>query len=303
MTNDQAPMSTHDVVSSRGWRRAFEHRGIRASLVIRAWPLGIFLLLALFVGLVGGGCIRAIQGPLALPQQYVMAREQLMIHSDFPLARHHRLWEDLTAQRVDISQRLSIPISDEFIHVYLFQDTETFREFIQEHHPDFPQRRAYFVKTDTRLKAYAQWGDHTAEDLRHEVTHGYLHSVIPNLPLWLDEGLAEYFEVARGHRGLNRPHVELLANRIRQGSWQPDLARLEALDPDVDMSLGDYAESWAWVHFLLETDPARSKLLSSYLHALRWQGTAPPLSETLRGQEPEQALMVHLDRLAAQLGE
>ncbi|GIT30210.1 MAG: hypothetical protein Ct9H300mP1_22560 [Planctomycetaceae bacterium] len=33
------------------------------------------------------------------------------------------------------------------------------------------------------------------EDLRHEFTHGVLHSSLKRVPLWLDEGLAEYFEV------------------------------------------------------------------------------------------------------------
>ena len=53
-------------------------------------------------------------------------------------------------------------------------------------------RRAFFVETDTQLSVYAQWGDRVAEDLRHEVTHGYLHAVVPNVPLWIDEGLAEF---------------------------------------------------------------------------------------------------------------
>jgi hypothetical protein len=238
--------------------------------------------------------------PLARPQRHELAREQLMIHSDFPLATHHRLWEDLSARRVDLSQRLSLPISDEFIHIYLFENAQEFRAFIREHHPDFPDRRAYFVETDTRLKAYAQWGDHVAEDLRHEVTHGYLHSVVPDIPLWLDEGLAEYFEVPRGHAGLNRSHLELLANRVRQGVWHPDLARLEALPEDGEMSLGDYAEAWAWVHFLLNTDPAMRDLLSDYLHTLRRRGRAEPLSALLRRTvpEPEQQLITHVERVA-----
>ncbi len=45
--------------------------------------------------------------------------------------------------------------------------------------PSFPARRAFFVETDTRLAVYAYWGDRIAEDLRHEVAHGYLHACVP----------------------------------------------------------------------------------------------------------------------------
>ena len=93
------------------------------------------------------------------------------------------------------------------IHVYLFEDADRFHEFVREERPDFPNRRAFFVETDTRLEVYAHWGGYVGEDLRHEVTHAYLHSVLPSIPLWLDEGLAEYFEVPRGRQGLNRDHL------------------------------------------------------------------------------------------------
>ena len=141
---------------------------------------------------------------LTLPASHTVVREQLVVHSDFPVAATHRLLEELTARRMDLSDRLQIPVSEEPIHMYLFDDADRFGGFIRLNYPDFPPRRAYFLETDTRLQVYAQWGDRVAEDLRHEVTHGYLHSVVPNLPLWLDEGLAEFFEVPRGNRGLNR---------------------------------------------------------------------------------------------------
>ena len=45
------------------------------------------------------------------------------------------------------------------------------------------QPRAFFVESDTRLNIYAYWGDRVAEDLRHEVTHGYLHAMVPHSAL------------------------------------------------------------------------------------------------------------------------
>ncbi len=146
------------------------------------------------------GCATYVsKSPLpSLPDRHDVVLDQLVVHSNFELPGQHRLLQELNAQRADVSQRLGLPISDEPIHVYLFADAGRFGEFMQHRFPTFPHRRAFFVETDTQLSVYAHWGDRVAEDLRHEVAHGYLHSVVQNLPLWLDEGLAEYFEVGAG---------------------------------------------------------------------------------------------------------
>jgi hypothetical protein len=139
-----------------------------------------------------------------------------------------------------------------------------------------------------------------AEDLRHEVAHGYLHAVAPGLPLWLDEGLAEYFEVPRGRRGLNRPHVELLLAQFRAERWVPNLPRLERLEHAAELSQMDYAESWAWVHFLLESTPQRREMLQAHLARLRLSGAAGPLSEEVHRIDaaPERLLIRHLELVA-----
>ncbi|MCO6456911.1 MAG: DUF1570 domain-containing protein [Pirellulaceae bacterium] len=225
-----------------------------------------------------------------------IVRDQLVIHSDFNLPRHHRLLEELTAQRGDITRLLALPVSDEPIHVYLFESPLVYESFIQKRFPQLPKRRAFFVETDTSLSVYAHWGDRMAEDLRHEVAHGYLHAVVPNLPLWLDEGLAEYFEVPRGWRGLNQPHVEMLVDELRRGQWTPDLARLEQFQSAADMTQRDYAESWAWTHMLLETTTPRRELLTNYLARLRTEGSAPPMSHVVGATEASlgQSLTAHL---------
>ena len=147
------------------------------------------------------GCHR-LQTTPSLPENNNVKLDQLIVYSDFKLPKHHRLLGELNALRTDLSNKLNIPVSDEPIHVYLFESSKQFAEFMQKKYPALPPRRAFFVETDTKLSIYAYWGDRVAEDMRHETTHGYLHAVIPNIPLWIDEGIAEYFEVSRGHRGI-----------------------------------------------------------------------------------------------------
>ena len=116
---------------------------------------------------------------------------------------------------------------------------------------------------------FAWWGSRVAEDLRHEVTHGYVHSVVNDIPLWLDEGIAEYFETPRANRGFNSPHFHLLLQKYDGGQWEPDLARLESLRKASELTQLDYAESWLWVHYLLHHDKSSPKLLQNYIRQIR----------------------------------
>lgn len=244
------------------------------------------------------GCANMRTAP-SLPEEAQLAREQLIVYSDFKLPKKHRLVEELLALRGDVSRLLDVPVSDEPIHVYLFEDARKYHEYIGKHYPDLQDRRAFFVETDTRLTVHAHWGDQVAEDLRHEVTHGYLHSVIPNMPLWLDEGLAEYFETPRGWNGLHTAHVQLLDSLANAG-WQPNLASLEGKTQLHEMTQQDYAEAWLWVHGLLSTTRERRLLLQNYLAVQRDQAQAPALSSALLASEPDVSgqLLDHLRQLA-----
>ncbi|HEX4146632.1 MAG TPA: DUF1570 domain-containing protein [Pirellulales bacterium] len=237
-----------------------------------------------------------------LPVANTMKFDQLVVYSNTPLPARHRLLDELNAQRGTVNGKLGLPPSDELIHVYLFNEASDLRAYVRAHYPDFPERRAMFIESDTRLEVYAFWGDRVAEDLRHEVAHGYLHSVVPRIALWLDEGLAEYFEVPRGGQGLNIPHVRQLATEMASG-WQPDMVRLERLQSAGSMDQRDYAEAWAWAHLLMETTPERLELLRTYLSDLRTSDSHEPISSRLARLDPEmnKSLMHHVAGLASSL--
>lgn len=238
-----------------------------------------FLILILVCLPLLSGCAYFRTRP-ALPD-LVLVRDQLVIHSDFKLPHKHRLLEELIAIRGDLVTALDIPVSDEPIHLYLFDEAETYKKFIKSEYPGLPNRRAFFVEGDTKLTVFAHWGDRVAEDLRHEVAHGYLHAVTPHVPLWLDEGLAEYFELPRGYDGYHADHAARLLDLLETGSWRPDLRRLERLGTITAMKQKDYAEAWLWVHFLLHTSRERQVLLQHHLALLRDNGQSPPLSEAI----------------------
>jgi hypothetical protein len=210
------------------------------------------------------------------------------------------LIENLVGMRYQITNVLDLPTSDEPIHVYMFENEKRFKSYLGKQLSYLPDRRAFFIKNDTRLTVFAFWGDRVAEDLRHEVTHGYLHSVIPAIPLWIDEGLAEYFEAPQDDLPVNQPHIRLLAQAYRSGSWRPDLARLENVSANANLTQMEYAEAWLWIHFLLNKDADTHKLICDTLSQLKDFGHAAQLTPQVEALIPnsKQALLGHLKALA-----
>lgn len=243
-----------------------------------------FLLATILIS--AGGC-HGLPKLAPLPTAHEMPVQQLVFHCDFDLPSDHRLIRELTTERDEVYHVLGLPWSEEPIQVYLFGDADAYAQYQARQFPGVPSRRAFFVESDTELAVYAHWSDRVAEDLRHEVAHGYLHAAVPNLPLWLDEGLAEYFEVPRGNGGLNVPHLQLLRDMMEHDGWQPDIARLEQFKSAEQMQQADYAQAWGWVYFLLHAQPEDRELLTSYLADLRDEGKVGPLSARITARHPE----------------
>jgi tetratricopeptide (TPR) repeat protein len=118
-------------------------------------------------------------------------------------------------------------------------------------------------------------GDRPYHTLYHEYTHALMHLNFANLPLWLDEGLAEYLgNASLGDKevriGLIDPsHLYIL----QQNKFLPieTLLGVDHSSPyynEQDRASVFYAESWALVHYLLLDPDARQKgLLSKFLAA------------------------------------
>ena len=220
-----------------------------------------------------------------LPADGAEPLHQLRFDCDFTLPANSELVDELHKERDVIYTTLGLQASDEPIYVHLFRNEEAYQEHLKQKFPMVPNRRAFFVEVNNSLHVYAHWSDRWAEDLRHEVAHGYLHASVPAIPLWIDEGLAEYFEVPGNRRGLNHPHLLLLADLIEVNRWTPNMKELESLESASEMQQSHYAEAWAWAYFLLNTTPERRELLTEYLTELRDKGRATPLSQRLATQQ------------------
>jgi hypothetical protein len=93
--------------------------------------------------------------------------------------------------------------------------------------------------------------------------------------------------------------VELLNDMMEHEDWQPNLARLEQLTDAAQMEQIDYAEAWAWVYYLLHSEPRKRELLTNYLAEVSAQGPIEPLSARLASlsAEPERTLAEYVAEL------
>lgn len=255
--------------------------------------------LGMILGLIGSGCAEtAYNRRIALPSSHNLQAEQLQLFSEIKIEKDHPVITDLQRLRQQISETLELPLGSKPVVVYLFSNEQEYNQYLDTKFPGFPKRRAYFIETAGRdLSVYTWWGEQIQEDLRHEYTHGLLHACLTNVPLWLDEGLAEYFEVGGGVPGLiNNEHAQLLANDVQRGAWRPDLARLEYLEEVKDMARADYREAWAWVHFMMHSSPETRAVLLEYLHDLQTNPRPGSLRDRLLAVTPQldQRLVVYV---------
>ncbi len=116
--------------------------------------------------------------------------------------------------------------------------------------------------------------------LYHEYTHVLLNLNFARLPVWLDEGLAEYFgsaSVSEDRVTIGRPaagHVRVLRN-----DTPLPIAQLLTIGPgspyynEADRASVFYAQSWALVHYLMQNPDARQQqLLSRFLASWEQSG-------------------------------
>lgn len=177
--------------------------------------------------------------------------------------------QELEHLQSDVVRTLQLPEARDPVIVYLFSTESAYRRYMRTTWPNLPNRRAYFIGTSRELAVYSFHGPRMQEDLRHELTHGILHATLKTVPLWLDEGLAEYFEVSATETGApHSEHIRSLQRSMRK-DWTPSIARLEGIVDFQEFDRDDYAESWGWVHFMLHSDAQRKQILLDYLSDLR----------------------------------
>ncbi|MFY9824734.1 MAG: DUF1570 domain-containing protein [Thermoanaerobaculia bacterium] len=151
-----------------------------------------------------------------------------------------------------------------------------------------------YVAIADRLKAEGQSEGSPSTIIYHEYFHYVARNNYGDLPLWLHEGLAEYystFEVNRSNALIGLPILEHV-RWLRRHSWIP-LAQLLAVDPksreynERDRRGGFYAESWALTHYLLSDKSKRRGQLQELLRLTKEGVSRQEAFQKTFGADPE----------------
>jgi Protein of unknown function (DUF1570) len=192
--------------------------------------------------------------------------EHYRIHTDLDRPLAEDLGRRMEAMYAQYSTRLSafsvagVPKFE----VFIFQHHQDYEQLVGDH---FDNTGGIFIARRNILAAFleGQGRDGLRRTLQHEAFHQFAYTAIgPNLPVWLNEGLAQIFEEGIW-TGKNFEIGEVPPRRLRQleydlrerrfvpfkdflsmsdEQWQHDLA-------DAGAAATHYNQAWAMTHFLI----------------------------------------------------
>jgi hypothetical protein len=206
--------------------------------------------------------------------------------ADFPLEGLQGLFDELARLQQELVASLAVRPAERPIELYLFSDQWSYRRFLNRYFPDVPYRRALYVQRGGNATVLAYRSRQLGVDLRHECTHALLHATLPMIPLWLDEGLAEYFELAPSDRAFGCPHLANVRWGVRLG-MVPRLDKLEGKRTLEEMGGSEYRNAWAWTHFMLHGPNEAHDELVRFLADIQAQTPPGLLSDRLRLRVPD----------------
>lgn len=174
--------------------------------------------------------------------------------------------------------------------IYVFKTEEEYAPYKRdlETRPGKVRVGGYFLPREEAnyVTLEAIWGEDASRIVFHEFLHQFISVNLPHVPLWFNEGMAEYYSTFRGDEDSAKVGLPL-AGHLAWLSQNPliplrDLFRLDHDSPeykDGDRAGTFYAESWALVHYLLNGPAQRRQQVGPFLDSLL-DGT--PLDDAFR---------------------
>ncbi|MFQ5732390.1 MAG: hypothetical protein ACE5KM_10615, partial [Planctomycetaceae bacterium] len=156
---------------------------------------------------------------------------------------------DLNALERRLKSDLGLPGVSGTVRIYVFQSHGAFSRYIRKHIPYLTardtQRNGLFLLRNGKAYIFLAQHKRLTESARHEFVHTVVNAAIRNPPVWVDEGLAMYYETAKP--GTNRPHLRKRLEKARRRGHRANAVKLDSRKSMSQMTPLDYAESWAWV--------------------------------------------------------
>jgi tetratricopeptide (TPR) repeat protein len=159
-------------------------------------------------------------------------------------------------------------------YIFIFRNADSFRPYQRLYNGKPLDSGGYFLSRE--LANYVAINGDQHGDERTVIYHEYIHYVLRNnyasLPLWLNEGLAEFystFQVTSEEARIGLPIPEHVL-WLRKNPLIPLTTLFTVHQDSPEYNEGSrrgafYAQSWALVHYLLAGSPERRRQASEYL--------------------------------------
>jgi len=238
------------------------------------------------------------RGP-AWPKPHAQATAHYALRTDLPAPKAKGYADHLEAVRSLYEEVLGRPLpaqkpaevllfeSDEGYYAYMdFTAGSRLENTLGAFSPDFGQMALYEGVDPSE----------TLRVLSHEGFHQALHSVAPDVPIWFNEGMAEYVAASKVEKGKVLQSGGILTGRLEnlklamKYGWQPLGFQRMMLEPQSEFYGADapfqYAQAWSMIRFFLHGDDGKWKPLLRRYAARLLEGAAPLAAfEATFGQE------------------
>ncbi len=137
--------------------------------------------------------------------------------------------------------------------------------------------------------------------LAHEGFHQFLHALAPDVPIWFNEGMAEYVGAARVEKGkiverggIQPGRLDNLKLAVKYG-WQPIPFAKIMLEPQAEF-YGEhapfrYAQAWSMIRYFMDGEGGRWKsVLKEYTERVLAGDTARSAFDATFGKQDQKAL-------------
>lgn len=229
---------------------------------------GAWALLGALVGAPAAGS--AVELPRKGEVWLAIETPAFRVLSNAPEQRSRELVADLETFRLSLEALLGAATTASALPtlVHLFRGSTDFARYDIDREECRGTRCAagwFLAARQANLVAINASAEEAARVALHEYVHFLVENTTPGLPLWLNEGLAEFystFQASERRAEVGRP-IEGHLRLLRQESLLP-LAQLFTVDYDSPLYREHeragvfYAQSWVLTHYLLVGDEARA---------------------------------------------
>ncbi len=229
------------------------HRRMAHVFAVLLWVLAIQL----------AGCAQ-------YPTRAPTAGNHVTLYADLSPALATRIQEEADRSVAGIAAFLNLDPPERPAKVLLFGSRRALRRYLEKESPhQAGAAAACFVTREAHVIVLCRsWRtSETLRYLRHELAHYVLTAHFYRVPPWINEGLAQFFELGPPYGRPHPPCLKRLAGQLRGGEGQI-LSWVVALPEGVRFGEREYAQAWGLTHFLLTQSRYGVTAVRLYLEAV-----------------------------------